>query len=372
MGGNIFKNTRRYSKCEYENIESEVVLKLTTSMHMSDSDVSPLKYYKNKDSFGDLDVIINSDNLPPNWKQIVIDAFNLQKEQTHSNGNVFSIMYKNFQIDLICMQKKYYESAYSYFAYNDLGNLLGRITHKMGIKLGHKGMSLIIRPSDFNDHVIGEVELSQDFADALRILGLSREEYDKGFNEPEDIFAFVASSPYFNPEIYLLDNRNAASRVRDKKRQTYNKFLDWCETYKDTLRKYDFGTITEKGGYSLREPWYSNVVLTNFPEAEEKVNTMVAEYELNQKLAEKLSGGIVMKVTGVEGKDLGILYKRIKEILFEKYTKEQLISMDSNTIECMVRAIKFCEDNGFKYPYVPSEFAINMIRGNKSSIYEKE
>ena len=368
MGGNLF-TIRRYEAEEYRILEVEVLTTLILTLNVR---VQGLLYYKNKPSFGDMDILVESDYLPTNWKQIVIDAFNLQKEQTHSNGNVFSIMYKNFQIDLICMQKKYYESAYSYFAYNDLGNLLGRITHKMGIKLGHKGMSLIIRPTDSDDHIIGEVELSQNFDDALRVLGLCKSEYDYGFDNIEDIFNFVASSPYFNPEIYLLDNRNAASRVRDKKRQTYNKFLDWCEHHKDSLRKYNFGTITEKGGYSLREPCYSDVVLTHFPEAEEKVNTMIAEYELNQKLAEKLSGGIVMKVTELEGKELGIFYKRVKEILFSKYTKQQLIDMDSNVIECMIRGIKFCEDNGFEYPNVPEKFAINMIRGNKSSIYEKE
>lgn len=369
MGGNLF-TVRRYEADEYRKLEAEVVVdKLTIQLGMS---VASLMYYKNKESFGDMDILVESDNLPPNWKQLVIETFNLQPEQTHSNGNVFSIMYKNFQIDLICMQHKYFNSAYYYYAYNDLGNLLGRITHKMGIKFGHKGLSLIIRPKDFKDHVIGEVELSQNFEDALKIIGVSPEEYDKGFDDIEDIFKYVSSSPYFNSDIYLLDNRNAVSRVRDKKRQTYNKFLEWCESQKDTLPRFDFGNVTEKGGYSLREPWYSDIVLKYFPEAEEKVNALIEEYELNQKLAEKLSGGIVMKVTGIEGKELGVLYKKVKEILFEKYTKQQLIDMDSNVIECMIRGIKFCEDNGFEYPNVPVEFAINMIRGDKSSIYEKE
>ena len=365
MGGNLF-TARRYKAEEYKDLEFEVKIKLNELFGVR---VFPLLYYKNKESFGDMDILLESDNLPPNWKNVVKSEFNLTDELCHSNGNVFSFMYKNFQIDLICMQKKYFKSAYAYYAYNDLGNLLGRLTHKMGIKLGHKGLSLIVRPSNFNDHIIGEVELSQDIDIALDILGLDKEVYKNGFDDVEDIFKYVASSPYFNPDIYLLENRNATSRVRDNKRQTYTKFLEWCEANKDSLNRFDFGTVQEMGGYSIREPWYTDVVLKFFPEAEEQVNSLIYEFEINQKLAERLSGGIVMKVTGVEGKELGILYKKIKEILLNKYTKEQLIEMNPHTVERMISAVKFSIDNGFTYPYVPVAFAINMIRGDKPTIY---
>ncbi|WP_457824345.1 hypothetical protein, partial [Staphylococcus aureus] len=54
-----------------------------------------------------------------------------------------------------------------------------------------------------------------------------------GFRNLLDIFQFVVSSPYANLDIYLLENRNHKSRIRDSKRPTYNAFLDWLEQQTD-------------------------------------------------------------------------------------------------------------------------------------------
>jgi hypothetical protein len=45
----------------------------------------------------------------------------------------------NFQIDLIFTKPKFYESSLNYFAYNDLGNLLGRGAEQISGKLGASG-----------------------------------------------------------------------------------------------------------------------------------------------------------------------------------------------------------------------------------------
>lgn len=367
MGGNLY-TMRRYQADEYRELESEVV---ETIEYTLNTNVKGLLYYRNKESFGDMDILVEADFLPQNYMELIISAFNLNSiSQSETikpsnwtkNGNVISFQYKKFQIDLILMSSQYFESAYYYYAYNDLGNLLGRLTHKMGFKFGHKGLSLIIRPTDGDDHVIGEVTVTQEIEEILDIVGLDPYVYHKGFDDVEDIFKYVASSKYFNPEIYLLDNRNATSRIRDKKRKTYTEFLNWCEARKDELPKFDFGSVVEKGGYSIREPWYTDKILSRYPEVEDIVDGLIYEYEQNKKLKEKLSGGVVMKVTGIEGKELGILYRQIKETLLDRYSREQLIDMNAHTIECMIRSVKLCLDNGFKYPYIPVEFAENLIR----------
>src|SRR3546814_18504796 len=60
-------------------------------------------------------------------------------------------------------------------------------------------------------------------------MGYSPDGLDQGFETPEDIYSFVASSPFFSSDIFLLENRNAKARMRDKKRKMYMEFLLWCE-----------------------------------------------------------------------------------------------------------------------------------------------
>src|SRR3546814_18901157 len=64
-------------------------------------------------------------------------------------------------------------------------------------------------------------------------MGYSPDGLDQGFETPEDIYSFVASSPFFSSDIFLLENRNAKARMRDKKRKMYMEFLLWCEARPD-------------------------------------------------------------------------------------------------------------------------------------------
>lgn len=310
MGGNALKfyQTRRVDKTEYLELVKLVQDKLLNCFNNSGL-VIPC--FRNKTDFGDLDLILDSSVLPENWLKILLKEFNIEKNtQWIKNGNVVSIGVNNFQVDLIITPHKYVLSSLNYFSYNDLGNLLGRIFHKLGIKFGHKGLSLIIRYNN-SGHILKEIELTQDYNIILDILGLSYDKFLKGFDNIEDIYDFVCESKYFDKEIYLLNNRDHTSRVRDKKRTTYNNFLKYIQN-KDIVSNYSFENKTEFGGYSIREPFYTEIVLRLFPSIKKEIDELISEFELKQQFKMVYNGEIVSKITGLTGKELGKFMSDIK------------------------------------------------------------
>ena len=303
MGGHALKNyeTRRLTRTEYFQLANTVF-----DVLLRDLGVSPflIPAYKFKSDFGDADFVLNADELSSNWVAQIVKAFDLTEDQWVKNGDVLSIGIENFQVDLIPVPGKYLLSTIDYFSYNDLGNLIGRIGHKLGVKIGHRGLSLVVRPVGRDDHIIEEIELTTEFDQGLELLGLDVKKFREGFNTLTEIYEYVASSKYFDPEIYALENRSYASRVRDKKRATYSGFVKWIEETKPKAN-HQFASKSDLGGYSLRMPYYETEVLTRWPEAKSKVDAAITRFEFNEEFKQVYNGKIVGELTGFAGKDLG-------------------------------------------------------------------
>ena len=129
MGGNALKNTktRRYNKDEYLSVANYVVTNLLTN-ELTIVDVAPIESYREKETFGDLDVLYSTiDDLC-----ITIDQIKklFSPNQIVKNGDVISFDYKELQVDLILSKKDVYEYAFNYFLGSDLGNLIGKLFHK--------------------------------------------------------------------------------------------------------------------------------------------------------------------------------------------------------------------------------------------------
>lgn len=316
MGGNAVNGVRRWDADEYRIQVAALATDLIETLGTARFDEIPA--YHTKESFGDCDIVISNEQLDPNWKSWIITALMLHEGDFVSNGNVFSFNYHGMQVDLISTDPIHYQSTIDYFSYNDLGNLLGRMMHKLGIKFGHRGMEIVVRePVEYGGHILKEISLSVEYSDALEILGLDVAEFRRGFDTKEDIFKFVASSKYFDPAIYLLDNRAHHSRVRDRKRKTYHEFLVWCETTKPKAN-FDFTNKTEHGGYSIREPFFTDIVVAKWPHAKILVDEVIADYEFNKTFKAIYNGEIVSVVTGLEGKELGKFMAAMKPLMYDE------------------------------------------------------
>ena len=306
MGGNAlaYYGARRFNKEEYGTISTEVLTKLRKVVPKEI--LLPIPYYFSKESFGDLDLLCLP--LSPEDYSNIIKA--LGSDIYVRNSEVISILYKELQVDIIPMPNQYLTSSYNYYSFNDLGNLLGRIFHKMGLKYGHKGLTLPLREGT---HKFDEIMITQDIEKILNFIGLDYEPFRDGFETMEDIFEYVESSFFFTPSIFSYENLNSVNRIRNRKRETYTKFLERVQGKEE---RYIF--LNDKERYLPR-------IWDFFPEAKTNYDNALAQLNLRKELQAKFNGEIVKSITGLDGYELGQFMKRVKrELDIDLLTEEEI------------------------------------------------
>ena len=328
MGGNALKNctTRRYQVEEYFKLLEEVSQKFAEHFGKN---IWPLAAYRSKESFGDMDILIESEGLPSDWVQQLVKLFG-SKEYV-KNGNVLSLEYKEFQLDFIVTPRENLYSSIFYFAFNDLGNLIGRVAHSMRMKLGHDGLSFNWRVDTYQ---FRNIVLLKDWQAILPVLGYSYERYAQGFDTLEDIFKFVVSSPFFNKDIYLLHNRNHTSRVRDSKRKTYMDFLKWIEDYEETDKQRQTANMVQQEGYE-KALWLP-YLFENIEGFEKTYNAVQVEWNQAVEFKRRFNGELVKQWTGADGKELGLFMKYIKQECGERLQKD-ICTMNPEVVEAYVK-----------------------------------
>lgn len=292
FGGNALNKTltRRCSRTEFDLISGELVdiLKLTFK------NVAIPLFYNTKETFGDIDILVSMKDFNDNLREYIVKTF--KPNEIFHNGNCYSFDYKEVQIDLITTAPEHFDSYYNYLNYNDLGNYLGKIAHGFGLKYGQTGL---FYNHYFKGSNVGMIQISKNYDKIFKFLGLSFDRYKDGFDTLEDIFIFVSNSPYFNWEYVQLENQNRINRERDKKRKSYQSFLEWIDkNVKDDKHKYQ---------YFKDKAEYIPIIAEIFPEADLITEIRRLEYEECKSLyiKSKFNGGDVMRKYGFKGKELG-------------------------------------------------------------------
>lgn len=309
MGGRALKfvETKRLEAREYHALVP-AVLDIVAGVVGRDRDLCEIEAYRSKPDFGDMDLLVASDGIVSSYKDDLAEAF--RSREVVRNGNVTSFDFDGFQVDVIAIEQKSFDFAKSYFAWNDLGNLMGRIAHKMGLKYAFEGLYLPLREGD---QKFDEVIVTRDVDSALETLGYDPVRYRQGFDTLEDIFVFAASTPFFNPDIYLLENRNAIARRRDAKRKTYAEFLDWIEDPKGlsaTLQE------PEAGWFSFprdKSAWISRLQ-ERYPTFSEDLHHALERKRRREQAGEIFNGHRISTLTGLSGAELGGLIQEIKSV----------------------------------------------------------
>lgn len=305
MGGNALScATVRLSKKNFDRMATgcEALLRARYPGRR----VKALGSYKSKADFGDCDILVESG---PGYDPFEA-AKALRAVEVVRNGPVTSVgvvirphvPFKDdntFQVDLISMEPANFDFALSYFGHGDTGNLLGRVAHAMEANLRHDGLYFYFRDGDY---LFREIELTKDFRKALVFMGYPPEGLDNGFDTQEQIFSFVASSPFYRPETFLLENRNAASRVRDKKRPMYQAFLKWSQLH-----------LPAAPAARPAPEFFLLRMAEIFPHFQAEYDQAVADLAEQREVAAKFNGAWVSQLTGLQGKELGGLMKRFKE-----------------------------------------------------------
>lgn len=340
MGGNALKNvaTRRVHREEYFLIRNAVLVQLKDDLNWNSGlrvRCQDIQAYRTKQDFGDLDILVETfPGYSVNYTELITNLFD-PYEIVH-NSNCYSFDYQGLQVDLILTPTEDYDTSYNYYAWNDLGNLAGRIYKKLGFKYGHRGLSYIFRSPENKFNAFAEVIVSKDLKAILEFGDLDYDEFKAGFDTVEQMFHWVSRSKYFHKDIYLLHNRNHVSRTRDKKRKIYNEFLTWCETA-EGLPEYPWTEMREQDGYSGK-PEFLREALQKFDGfAVLHCNTVFLQ-EISERARAKFNGEIVGRYTGLKGKQLGaFMHWTIEQSGGKKELWPKLAHYTTEAIEAFIK-----------------------------------
>jgi len=300
MGGNALKSIKpiRLSDKQFFELSDELIPKLKTLLG---TDIELIKSFKEKADFGDMDLLVlNNGNLP----EIKNTLKSLNPYEIFCNGNVYSFDYKNFQIDLILTKPENWITSQIYFSYNDLGNLIGKLFHKFGLKYGFDGLKYVYRYN--NNQRLGDILISRKPEEIFSFIDLDWKRFKEGFNNLNEIFNYVISSKYFNSESYKLENLNHTDKRRDKRRVNYNKFISYINN-NHVYKEYEHHKDKHK---------YIEMIDLYFPEAElqNNINKFLKIADERKLVKEKYNGHIIMeKFPELTGKRLGQIMDGFKD-----------------------------------------------------------
>jgi len=327
MGGNALSfETRRVNSEEYKHLSGKIVCIAQTIF--PGSDVRLVKSYHQKPSHGDIDVLLSIGVNDDRRKEIIQSAY--APREIVQNSNCYSFDYENVQIDFIFLPQEDMDIASAYFAYNDLGNLVGRIYHKMGLKFGHDGLWLCVMNET---RVIGEICLSKDIKEILEFGDYSYETWKSGFETLDDIFEYVVSSKFYSYDIFDLDNRNAKARMRDRKRKTYTAFLQFAEKLKELDGSKDYQWMPSVS--------YLSRVFLKF-DCFDEYEMIIRNWMKSEYVRSIFNGSVVMNlVPNLSGKDLSVFMSKFLTVV----SKEEMEYMTSEDVSYQI--IKFAKEEGF-------------------------
>lgn len=303
MGGNAIKSSQRLNKEKFQQLTTELK-ELFPELKME-----VVKFYRNKTDFGDIDIVVEK-NKDLNIKKLVIDRLN--PSEIYDNNMFFSFEYKSAQIDFIFMSSENFDVSLDYFSWNDLGNLIGRVSRSLNFKYGHDGLFYTLR---LGDHYKNDICISKNTKDILTFLGYDARRWEEGFDNVEDIFEFALNTPYFNSLYFDLEEQAHNDRVRNRKRKMYQKFLEFIQErdiqHKPKLSQEERYVHYERAREVFGDDFHKIVL-------EE-----TKKYEENLEYKKYINGNIVNELTGLENKELGKFMNylntekdNIKDILF--------------------------------------------------------
>lgn len=262
-------------------------------------------FYRRKDSFGDLDILISSETR----ETITILREKIQSlvDQGLSKGvvrndTVISFEWSELQVDLIWFHNDEFDTAEFYYSYNDLHNLIGKIADYHNLHFGQWGLKW--------DTHIGQktlkVILETDRRKIYEALGYDYDQYLKGFDSIEEIFDFVLTSTRFDYRAFLEENMDYRNRTRNKKRPLYQRFLVFLE---------DKPKIEAK-----LPPYTQEEIFSKWAHRGVKLQYLTFQKDiLNDAIVrEKFSGYTIQQLVGLQGKALGTVMADFKFYLMEK------------------------------------------------------
>lgn len=328
MGGKAFSelNIVRLNKDENEEISSKLVRFLRQSL--GTSDVSVLPYYKDKPSFGDIDIILTHEDISNFENKIKSDFYEYFQKETCSprianNGGVISFAYQKnnqdyVQVDLMPHPKEQFNKIIQYFAYNDLCILISRFISipVFNARYTPDGCEInVYRDDDSYECLLGIAKTENKLVNYLHFLDLDVERFKCGFNSKNELYQFVTDSRFFD-----FDNFKQAigvDNISEKERQNrdvYRGFIDYVIDNKQ-----------HKKMNKMDDP--QNYLFSHFPELKMQYDYFKNEYKKYIFFKSKFNGENIGKILNIDCQD------RVLGKVMKSFLKNRVLSENKELID---------------------------------------
>ena len=300
MGGNATKHlgTQRVNKQQFEqccNMLNNMLQQYVIKQNLQTKEkFCVIESYQDKQDFGDIDFLSTIDRQI--FEKLVEKTENINivaKAEQFSYAIEFKLASDELvfvQVDYIKSNLEDFDFYKNFFAFNDLGNLIGRIAAQAGFSFGFDGLkrkiyvdnrgdiindlyAKVITHTSTTQQFVNDDEIpltslvenarlfkneldraiqktsivvTKDFDKALKFLGFDVERFKQGFNNMNEVFEFVASSTFFNKDAFLFENRNHKARARDKKRSNYLAALAYFKNKKDRKKQLSLSRMEKE------------------------------------------------------------------------------------------------------------------------------
>jgi hypothetical protein len=324
MGGNALKHTitERKTTEQFYQIANKILPILRKELNTT---IDFVEFYKNKETHGDIDLLVKMTNKHINidLKEVIIKLFN--PNEIITNDGTVSFDYDKFQIDICYIKEDVYDNTKFWMNFDPTSNLIGKISHKFGLKYG---MDCLFYPyRGRNGRVMHNIFLTKDNRRILEFLGFDYDKKAKGFDTLEEIYDWTINSKYFNPEFFQLDNLTQKDRKRNKKRPTFTKFIEYVKDFKYESEGYNFEKNKTK---------YLDFIDECFPEVNflKQINECEEIDNFNNVISDKFNGNIIMnKYPNLKGKELGdAIYNLKKQFKNDDDYKQYIYDTDVEKI----------------------------------------
>lgn len=296
MGGKLLSQQfnlpeKRISREEYENLRLQLIQDFKDIY--PDCYIDTPKLLKKKDSAGDLDLVVNlqADQV----KKVIKEKWNIKP---FINANVMSLPVNGFQVDVIFVDTKYFNSTLNFLNHGDTSNLIGRMANFQGLNWGTKGLFFKLLQSYYSGREIDvnpvdKVYISDSPFDVLTFLDLDYNKWMEGFDDENDVFNFIESSKYFNPRAFFFEELNSENRSRNKNRPMYARFVERvAEKYKDVVIP------------RLSKQYWFPRVIQRWPHILDEIEKHRPKYERQYIISKKWNGDLI-KTIPYQNQELG-------------------------------------------------------------------
>jgi len=311
MGGKALTRygvfTERKNTTEFKILGDEIRARLATDHPMLETAI--VTCYNAKPDHGDIDLLVKCPKeCNIDWKKYVAETFSPQA--IYCNGGVSSFDYKNFQVDLIPINAKNWNTAICYFSYDPIGNIMGKTYHKFGLSYGWDG--LYYRFRNFHGSNSRNILISTDIGKIFEFGGYDYEMFLDGFETLEEIYKFAINSKFFDSQMFQIESLGSNDRKRNRKRNSYHLFLKYLED----------NNINTKFIFDSNKDNYLDAINNYFPEARffEQLDALKKTDARNKMIASKFSGDDIMLFhPTLQGRELGNAITKFKNHLGDSY-----------------------------------------------------